>query len=170
MAEASLTSAVGVNELCKSSEQKIPLKVGPWGGSGDTSFDIIGPPTSQITKILVKTGAVVDSLVISYVVDWEVQSYRAGGTGGVETHEFELGGGEYINKIFGSISDYNGETCISQLGFKTNLGKQHGPFGKGCGKEFTVPVVNGRIVGLFGQYTNYINAIGVSALLLSSIS
>ncbi|KAG6530561.1 horcolin-like [Zingiber officinale] len=170
MAEASLTSAVDVNELCKSSEQKIPLKVGPWGGCGDTSFDILGPPTSQIIKILVKTGAVVDSLVISYVIDNEVQSYRAGGTGGVEAHEFELGRGEYINKIFGSINDYNGETCIAKLGFKTNLGKQHGPFGAGGGKEFIVPVVNGRIVGFFGQYTNYINAIGVSAVLLSSLN
>lgn len=58
-------------------------------------------------------------------------------------------------------STFYGETCIAKLGFRTNFGKRHGPFGQGGGMKFTVPVQDGRIVGFFGQSDSYLNAIGV---------
>ncbi|KAG6526759.1 hypothetical protein ZIOFF_016760 [Zingiber officinale] len=79
--------------------------------------------------------------------------------------QFELERGEYINGMFGSFNDYYGEVCITELGFKTNLGNDHGPFGGGGGEGFSVPVVAGRIVGFFGEYDRYINSIGVSLAL-----
>ncbi|KAG6530549.1 jacalin-related lectin 3-like [Zingiber officinale] len=140
------------------------IKIGPWGGLGAYSSDI-GRPGTQITRVGLHTGDVVDSLEISYVDDRnEVKTYKAGGSGG-ELHEFELERGEYINGMFGSFNDYYGEVCITELGFKTNLGNDHGPFGGGGGEGFSVPVVAGRIVGFFGEYDRYINSIGVSLAL-----
>lgn len=63
--------------------------------------------------------------------------------------------------MVGSIGEYKGDSCITQLRFKTNFGKMYGPFGKGGGTEFTVSIVDGRIVGFFGYYGNYLKAIGV---------
>ncbi|XP_042455579.1 jacalin-related lectin 19-like [Zingiber officinale] len=170
MAEPSLTPDVEVNEcfteLYKSSEQNITLKVGPWGGNGQ-NFDIISD-SQLITKVVVKSGDVVDYLEIFYSVGGNsVTSYSAGGSGGDSTNKIPLDEGEYINWISGSvINDYNSQTCITQLGFKTNRGNEYGPFGNKEGSDgtgFTIPFVDGRIVGFFGVSGKYINAIGVYA-------
>ncbi|KAG6511898.1 hypothetical protein ZIOFF_029977 [Zingiber officinale] len=165
-----LVADVEVNEcfteLYKSSEQNITLKVGPWGGNGQ-NFDIISD-SQLITLVCVKSGDVVDYLEVSYSVGVNsVKSYPAGSNGGDSTKEIPLGQGEYINSISGSvINNYNGQTCITQLGFKTNRGNEYGPFGnnKGSvGTGFNIPFVDGRIVGFFGVSGKYINAIGVYA-------
>ncbi|KAG6530541.1 horcolin-like [Zingiber officinale] len=136
------------------------IKIGAWGGSGEQRFDI-GGSAFQITRVRLHAGIVVDSLEVSYVDDRnKVATSRAGGSGG-KFHEFELRAGEYINSMVGSVREYNGETCITQLEFRTNLGKQHGPFGAAGSNRFTVPVKDGRIVGFFGRYTKYVNKIGV---------
>ncbi|XP_074574179.1 protein GOS9-like [Curcuma longa] len=141
------------------------IKIGPWGGRGGYSSFDIGPSATQITRVRLHTGDVVDSLEISYVdARNEVKTYRAGGSGG-SLHEFELVRGEYINGIVGSFKNYYGEICITKLGFKTNLENEHGPFGEEGDEEFPVPVVAGRIVGFFGEYDRYINSIGVSLAL-----
>ncbi|XP_042423882.1 protein GOS9-like [Zingiber officinale] len=137
------------------------IKIGPWGIAGDCNFDI-GRSASQITKVRLHTGNVIDNLEISYILDGKnVETRRLGGSGGGSYHTFELLPGEYINSMVGSVGDNDGESCISQLKFKTNFGNTHGPFGKGGGKEFTVPVTDGRIVGFFGQYDKYLKEIGV---------
>ncbi|KAG6526764.1 protein GOS9-like isoform X1 [Zingiber officinale] len=136
------------------------IKVGPWGVAGDCNFDI-GRSASQITKVRLHTGVVVDNLEISYIVDGKnVETRRLGGGGG-RYHTVELLPGEYINSMVGFVGAFNGESCISQLKFKTNFGNTHGPFGEGGGNEFTVPVTDGRIVGFFGQYDKYLKEIGV---------
>ncbi|XP_074566050.1 protein GOS9-like [Curcuma longa] len=159
MAEPSFT------ELCKSNEQNITLKVGPWGGSGVSAFDF-GESDQVIKKVVVYSGDVVDSLEISYYTDKPnvFESYPVGGPGG-GPNECPLSQGEYINNIFGSVNGYDNEICVTEIGFETNLEKKYGPFGKGGGEKFSIPVVNGRIVGFFGQYNKYINGIGVSLAL-----
>ncbi|KAG6530569.1 horcolin-like [Zingiber officinale] len=137
------------------------IKVGPWGVAGDCNFDI-GGSVSQITKVRLHTGGVVDNLEISYIVDGSnFDTPTLGGSGGGTYHSFTLDPGEYINSMVGFVGAYNGESCISQLKFKTNFGNTHGPFGGGGGKEFTVPVTAGRIVGFFGEYDKYLKEIGV---------
>lgn len=79
--------------------------------------------------------------------------------------QFELGTGDYINWMLGSFKVFDGETCVTELEFKTHSGKHYGPFGQGGGQNFTVPVVVGQIAGFFGQYGSYINSIGVSLAL-----
>ncbi|KAG6526754.1 hypothetical protein ZIOFF_016755 [Zingiber officinale] len=54
---------------------------------------------------------------------------RAGSSGG-KFHEFILQAGEYINWMVGSVREYNGETCITQLEFKTNWGCSMGLLGQ----------------------------------------
>ncbi|XP_042386328.1 protein GOS9-like [Zingiber officinale] len=138
----------------------IKIKIGPWGGLGAGGFDV-GQYVSHITKVKLYTGDVVDSLEISYVDDRnQFETYRTGGGGG-GLHEFELESGEYINWVVASYKDYYGEICVTELGFKTNLGKEHGPFGDGGGETVSIPVVAGRLVGFFGQYDRYINSIGL---------
>ncbi|KAG6516408.1 hypothetical protein ZIOFF_026867 [Zingiber officinale] len=138
----------------------IKIKIGPWGGLGAGGFDV-GQYVSHITKVKLYTGDVVDSLEISYVDDRnQFETYRTGGGGG-GLHEFELESGEYINWVVASYKDYYDEICLTELGFKTNLGKEHGPFGDGGGETVTIPVVAGRLVGFFGQYDRYINSIGL---------
>ncbi|XP_074560953.1 horcolin-like [Curcuma longa] len=138
------------------------IKIGAWGGSGGNKFDV-GRSASQITKIRLQAGRVVDHLEVSYLDDRnKFATCSAGGKGG-QFHEFKLGSGEYINWMVGSVCEFDDETCISQLEFKTNFGKQHGPFGRiDGGRRFSVPVMDGgRIVGFFGQFTKYVNEIGV---------
>ncbi|XP_074559958.1 protein GOS9-like, partial [Curcuma longa] len=143
-------------------------RIGPWGGTGTYNFDI-GRNASQITKVVLHAGEIVDSLKIFYVDEGnEVNTTRIGGGGG-GLCEFKLRPGEYINSMKGSFRAYYdekymenyGEICITKLQFKTNKGRKHGPFGQGGGSEFSVPVGDGRIVGFFGQYCRYLNAIGV---------
>ncbi|KAG6526780.1 protein GOS9-like [Zingiber officinale] len=137
------------------------IKLGPWGVVGDCHFDI-GRSASQITKVRLHTGYIVDNLGISYVVDGKhFETRRLGGSGGGAHHTFTLVPGEYINSMAGFVGAYESERCISQLKFKTNLGNAHGAFGGGGGDEFTVPIMHGRIVGFFGQYDKYLKAIGV---------
>ncbi|KAG6504570.1 hypothetical protein ZIOFF_036904 [Zingiber officinale] len=145
MASPSITlSNVDVNEFFSVSRRRV--KIGPWGATRACSFDNIGGSVSRITRVGLHTGIIVDSLELSYVVD---------------RNNFELLPGEYINSMVGSFKTFCGETCIAKLGFTTNLGKKHGPFGQGGGVEFSVPVVDGRIVGFFGQFGRYLNGIGV---------
>ncbi|XP_042466987.1 mannose/glucose-specific lectin-like [Zingiber officinale] len=136
------------------------IKVGPWGVAGDCKFDI-GRSATQITKVTLHAGYIVDSLEISIVDGGNVETKRVGTSGGGGYHSFTLDPGEYINSMVGFVGEYNGESCISQLNFKTNFGNTHGPFGGGGGKEFTIPVTDGRIVGFFGQHDYYLKAIGV---------
>ncbi|XP_074588919.1 protein GOS9-like [Curcuma longa] len=145
------------------------IKIGPWGGQGDYSFDI-APSATQITRVILHTGDAVEGLEISYADDRnEVKTYLAGNNGGgiSALHEFELVRGEYINKMVGSVQKSGKMAWITKLGFKTNLGNEHGPFGIDEGVEkFTVPIVAGRIVGFFGEFDGYINSIGVSLALI----
>lgn len=136
------------------------IKIGGWGGNGGNKFDI-GRSASQITKIRLQAGRVVDHLEVSFLDDRnKVATCGAGGKGG-QFNEFKLRSGEYINRMVGCVCEFDDETCISQLEFKTNIGTQHGPFGRANGRKFSVPVMDGRIVGFFGRSTKYLNEIGV---------
>lgn len=74
--------------------------------------------------------------------------------------QFDLESDEYINWVIVSFKDYYGKLSITELGFKTNLGNEHGPFGQGGGERVCIPIIAGRVVGFFGRYDRYINSIG----------
>ncbi|KAG6530544.1 hypothetical protein ZIOFF_012783 [Zingiber officinale] len=58
------------------------IKIGPWGTPGACSFDIAAS-ASQITRVRLHTGTVVDSLEVSYLVDRKnIETRRLGGDGG----------------------------------------------------------------------------------------
>ncbi|KAG6526755.1 mannose/glucose-specific lectin-like [Zingiber officinale] len=153
MVGPSLNFNVDVNKcfggLWKSRRRsKAGIKIGPWGTPGACSFDIAAS-ASQLQGS--------DSTQEPSSIAWRSPTLSTGKT----SKHFELQPGEYINSMVGSVNDLNGETCIAKLGFATNFGNTHGPFGAGGGKEYSVPVVDGRIVGFFGQYDKYLKAIGV---------
>ncbi|KAG6526819.1 hypothetical protein ZIOFF_016820 [Zingiber officinale] len=74
--------------------------------------------------------------------------------------QIDLKEGEYLSCMRGYIIlNYQGLPCISQIIFETNLGK-YGPYGRGSGTPFALPVLEGKIVGFFGRAGDYITSIG----------
>ncbi|KAG6530580.1 hypothetical protein ZIOFF_012821 [Zingiber officinale] len=61
------------------------IKVGPWGVAGDCKFDI-GRSATQITKVTLHAGYIVDSMEISIVDGGNVETKRVGTSGGGGYH------------------------------------------------------------------------------------
>ncbi|MGT4996900.1 jacalin family lectin, partial [Escherichia coli] len=134
------------------------VKVGPWGGSGGIPVDV--GPASRIQSILIHHGVVIDRLIVYYVVDESVHDFTIGGTGGATESKFDLGVDEYLTAMSGTVDAYQGHTVVTQLTLSTNKGKAHGPYGKGGGTPFTLPIVKGKITNFFGRGGYYVDAIG----------
>jgi hypothetical protein len=63
--------------------QSVPVKIGAWGGSGGSAFQVNLPP-KRVQSITLRAGDAIDSIGFSYV-DVEDQEYTlvpVGGTGG----------------------------------------------------------------------------------------
>lgn len=79
--------------------------------------------------------------------------------------QFQLGPLEFLIGVSGTIGTFNSQVkVITSLTFVTNNAHSYGPFGKGRGTSFHIPMHgNGCIVGFFGRSGRYLNAIGVYA-------
>ncbi|XP_074555791.1 horcolin-like isoform X1 [Curcuma longa] len=134
------------------------IKVGDWGANVGNQWDM--GPVNKITSIKIHSGAVVDSIEFTYLMNGSIQSTpRYGGRGGNPV-QIDLKEGEYLSCMRGYIIlNYEGLPCISQIIFETNLGK-HGPYGNGTGVPFALPVLEGKIVGFFGRAGDFITSIG----------
>ncbi|KAG6488299.1 hypothetical protein ZIOFF_057059 [Zingiber officinale] len=94
------------------------IKVGDWGANVGNQWDM--GPVNKITSIKIHSGAVVDSIEFTYLMNASIQSTpRYGGRGG-----------------------------------------NYGPYGKGSGVPFALPVLEGKIVGFFGRAGDFITSIG----------
>lgn len=65
-----------------------------------------------------------------------------------------------ISGYYGSIGGDEGSRVIKSLTFYTSRGK-YGPFGEEIGTFFTSTTTEGKVVGLHGRSSYYLNAIGV---------
>lgn len=65
-----------------------------------------------------------------------------------------------ISGYYGSITANEQPTIIKSLTFHTSRG-QYGPFGDEVGKYFTSTKTEGKVVGLHGRSSMYLDAIGV---------
>lgn len=72
---------------------------------------------------------------------------HGGGIGGQQP-SFSLGSDEYINEMGGKAGLF-----ITQLYFKTNKGRQYGPYGTAGGGEFSA-VVKGQACGFSGTQSD----------------
>ncbi|XP_042465513.1 jacalin-related lectin 19-like [Zingiber officinale] len=134
------------------------VKVGDWGANVGSQWDM--GPVNKITSMKIYYGDVVDSIEITYWNNGSIRSTPRYGGGGGNPTQIDLKEGEYLSCMRGYIIlNYQGLPCISQIIFETNLGK-YGPYGRGSGTPFALPVLEGKIVGFFGRAGDYITSIG----------
>lgn len=76
--------------------------------------------------------------------------------------QIRLGAFEHLKGVVGTYGPFDSAgNVITSLTFTTNH-RKYGPFGRGGGTEFTVPVeVHGSVVGFFGRAGTYLDALGV---------
>ncbi|XP_027336411.1 jacalin-related lectin 3-like [Abrus precatorius] len=145
-------------------KEPAPCGPGPWGGDGGRPWD--DGVFSGIKQIyLTRAPEGICSIQIEYDRHKQsVWSVKHGGNGGNTMHRIKL---EYPNEVLNCISGYYGSITaderpiiIKSLTFYTSRG-QYGPFGDEVGKFFTSTTTEGKVVGLHGKSSMYLDAIGV---------
>ncbi|KAK7305408.1 hypothetical protein VNO77_43314 [Canavalia gladiata] len=145
-------------------KEPAPCGPGPWGGDGGRPWDdgvFIGIKQIYLTR----APEGICSIQIEYDRNKQsVWSIKHGGNGGNTMHRIKL---EYPNEVLTCISGYYGSInaderpiIIKSLTFYTSRG-HYGPFGDEVGKYFTSTTTEGKVVGLHGRSSLYLDAIGV---------
>lgn len=68
---------------------------------------------------------------------------------------------EYLTNISGTIGQFGGSTVVMSLCFRTNQ-IRYGPYGNSDkGTPFSYDGKDGMIIGFYGRFGQYINAIGI---------
>lgn len=75
-------------------------------------------------------------------------------------NQIQLGYGEVISEVRGTIGEFDGVTVITSLTF-TIGSKELGPYGLVAGTAFSLPVLNGKITGFWGNADKYLDSLGV---------
>ncbi len=137
------------------------------GGAG-TGFDNV-PSTvdgiKPITKIVVRSGNIIDQLNVFYAG----AATPHGGNGGGES-VIQIDSDDYLTEVSGDYGNWFGAVHILQLSFKTKKGKTFGPYGNMGYADNRTPFslkANGNevIVGFFGATLTHTDGLtGVSAL------
>ncbi|XLS64847.1 hypothetical protein HN51_024821 [Arachis hypogaea] len=149
---------------CGVIKEPAPCGPGPWGGDGGRPWD--DGVFSAIKQIyLTKDKEGICSIQIEYDRNKQsVWSVKHGGNGGDTMHRIKL---EYPHEVLSCISGYYGSITkdekhiiIKSLTFTTSRG-QYGPYGEEVGKFFTSTTTEGKVVGLHGRSSFYLDAIGV---------
>jgi hypothetical protein len=131
---------------------------GPFGGGGGGAFQDPGPvpDLSRITRIVVRSGALIDAIATTYLLpDGTSQTFSHGGTGGTE-HDIHFNPGERIIAVVGRSGD-----LLDNIAFLTEdpqgRRRTHGPYGGGGGAPF---IVNQKVDGFFGRSGDLIDQLG----------
>jgi hypothetical protein len=139
------------------------VKIGTWGGDRGSPCDITVAP-QRLESISLRWGKVIDWISFSYR-DRDGKLHTVGPWGGNGKGEGDetitLGPHEYVTEVVGTIGPIGEFThTISSLKFVTNRAT-YGPFGRGAGASFNVPVLNNAsIVGIFARAGDFLDAIG----------
>ncbi|KAJ0247775.1 Jacalin-like lectin domain-containing protein [Hirschfeldia incana] len=145
-------------------KEPAPNVTGPWGGNGGKPWD--DGVFSGIKQIFVtRANDAISSLQIEYDKNGQsVWSVEHGGHSGVATHRNIL---DYPNETLTCISGYYGplnntdkSSVVKSLSFYTSRGK-YGPYGEETGTFFTSTKTQGKVLGLHGRSSSYLDAVGV---------
>ncbi|KAG9148066.1 hypothetical protein Leryth_003643 [Lithospermum erythrorhizon] len=139
-----------------SSECESYVGIGPLGGSSGTKW--MFKAKSNVEQIIIHHGDVVDSLI--FICENGQSSDKFGSNGGNKAEVYFQYPHEYLTGISGTIGTYHGDETVKSLAFHTNV-TTYGPFGRGRGGTFTLPVEDGVIVGFHGRSGPFLNAIGL---------
>lgn len=138
-------------------------KFGPWGGSGDMDRDMEVVP-HRLESLTICSADIINSLAFSYN-DHNGKQHTVGPWGGDGGAAFtiRLGAFEHIKGLSGTVGSFGMlQNVITSLKFTTNLNRTYGPYGKGGGTPFVVPVEDAAsIVGFFGRAGPCVEAVGV---------
>ncbi|CAL0301685.1 unnamed protein product [Lupinus luteus] len=149
---------------CGVIKESDPCGPGPWGGDGGRPWD--DGVFSGIRQIyLTKAPEGICSIQIEYDRNKQfVWSVKHGGNGGETMQRIKL---DYPHEVltcicgyYGSITMDEGPVIIKSLTFYSSRGK-YGPFGDEIGEFFTSSTSGGKVVGLHGKSSMYLDAIGV---------
>ncbi|KFK44089.1 hypothetical protein AALP_AA1G214700 [Arabis alpina] len=147
-------------------KEPTPTGPGPWGGDGGRPWD--DGVYSGIKQIFVTRGNdAISSIQVEYDRNgqsvWSIK-HGSGSNNGVATHRVKL---EYPNEMLTCISGYYGplnnsdtSNVVKSLSFYTSRGK-YGPYGEETGTFFTSTTTQGKVLGLHGRSSSYLDAIGV---------
>ena len=126
------------------------------GGPGGGPFR--DSPTGRFERIVIRSGAIIDSIQSFWVGG---SSNRHGGGGGGQ-HEIRFDADEFITRIDGSTGLFENFFLISSLTIHTNK-RSHGPFGNvNVDSEFTFAAPTGfRISGFLGASGVFLDKIGM---------
>uniref|UniRef100_A0A0D3HNW5 Jacalin-type lectin domain-containing protein n=1 Tax=Oryza barthii TaxID=65489 RepID=A0A0D3HNW5_9ORYZ len=146
-----------------SSGDQALTKFGPWGGSGDMDRDMEVVP-HRLESLTICSADIINSLAFSYN-DHNGKQHTVGPWGGDGGAAFtiRLGAFEHIKGLSGTVGSFGMlQNVITSLKFTTNLNRTYGPYGKGGGTPFVVPVEDAAsIVGFFGRAGPCVEALGV---------
>ncbi|KAM7521165.1 hypothetical protein LguiB_020127 [Lonicera macranthoides] len=138
------------------------ITVGPWGGQDGIYWD--DGVYSTIRQVEIAYGAGIDSIRFEYEMKGaSVWSEKHGGVGSTKTDKIKLG---YPDEFLTSIRGYHGSLnewgpgLIRSLTFESNK-RTYGPYGIEQGIYFSLPMIEGKIVGFHGKCGWYLDAIGV---------
>ncbi|KDP38565.1 hypothetical protein JCGZ_04490 [Jatropha curcas] len=148
---------------CAVVKEPAPCGPGPWGGDGGRAWD--DGVFSGIKQIFITRAEAICSIQIEYDRNGQsLWSVKHGGNGGTATNRVKL---EYPHEVLIRISGYYGPlsrderpTVVKSITFYTSRG-QYGPFGEEIGTFFTSTTTEGKVVGLHGRSSAYLDAIGV---------
>ncbi|KAI3959091.1 hypothetical protein MKX01_023767 [Papaver californicum] len=144
-------------------KEPAPCGPGPWGGDGGRPWD--DGVFTGIKQIFLTKGEAICSIQIEYDRNGQsVWSTRHGGSGGDTTNRIKF---DYPHEVITCISGYYGyigkderPNVIRSLTFFTSRGK-YGPYGEEIGTFFTSTITEGKVVGLHGRSSLYLDAIGI---------
>ncbi|GKD39832.1 GOS9-like protein [Tanacetum coccineum] len=144
------------------------VKVGGWGGDGGSGeWEFPFPAGSNLSKIQVISNAecIVSVMFTTYSPQGgQHNSKKHGGAGvkgpGILTHNIQLGFGELVSEIRGTYAVYQTVTVITSLTFVVGT-QENGPYGKVNGTAFSLPIIDGKITGFWGNSDKYLDSLGV---------
>ncbi|KAI7729742.1 hypothetical protein M8C21_020392 [Ambrosia artemisiifolia] len=136
------------------------VEVGPLGGSGGENLWSIIPNGGRITRINIRSGAIVDAIYFDYTEGGTTyQTDIFGGRNGILS-TFDIADDEEFIEIRGQVGNFENLNLVTQLTFVTNK-NTYGPYGTNEGTNFSCPIAKGKVIGFFGRYGAYLDAIGV---------
>uniref|UniRef100_A0A0E0RAS4 non-specific serine/threonine protein kinase n=1 Tax=Oryza rufipogon TaxID=4529 RepID=A0A0E0RAS4_ORYRU len=158
-----LATPMYTSEEVESLRLQALTKFGPWGGSGDMDRDMEVVP-HRLESLTICSADIINSLAFSYN-DHNGKQHTVGPWGGDGGAAFtiRLGAFEHIKGLSGTVGSFGMlQNVITSLKFTTNLNRTYGPYGKGGGTPFVVPVEDAAsIVGFFGRAGPCVEALGV---------
>ncbi|XVF79052.1 hypothetical protein PTKIN_Ptkin14bG0188800 [Pterospermum kingtungense] len=152
--------AIGIHVKPMQRDREGTISIGPWGGQGGNPWSYV--TYGGIKQIDINVGSNIKS--ISFRDTTDLPSAIFGGNNPNDNGERKTvlinWPSEHLISISGTYGKFASMLTITSLSFTTNSAT-YGPFGKGSGTSFSIPIKNNSVVGFHGRAGHYLDAIGI---------